>query len=258
MDAIVTAGGIPKPDEPLYEYTQGASKALLDVAGKPMIQWVLDALDQASTVERVLIMGLPEDCGVSGSKVVCFMPNYEDMLENIKAGVNELLRINPDARFALLVSSDIPGITGEIVDWVVNTTMQTDDEAYYNVITQEVMEKRYPTSKRSYVHLRGMNVCGGDMNVVATRLVTSNDEIWKKLVDSRKNALKQAALLGVDTLFLLFFRLINLDDGIAKVSKRLKIKGRAVVCPYAEVGMDVDKPHQLEIMRADLARFHQT
>ena len=29
MDAIVTAGGIPQPGEPLYEYTQGKSKALL-------------------------------------------------------------------------------------------------------------------------------------------------------------------------------------------------------------------------------------
>jgi GTP:adenosylcobinamide-phosphate guanylyltransferase len=257
LDAIVTAGGIPQPGEPLFERCNGNPKALMDFAGKPMIQWVLDALDQASTVERVLIMGLPEDSGVSGSKVVCFMPNYEDMVENIKEGVRELMRINPDARHALLVSSDIPAITGEIVDWVVNAALQTDDEAYYNVITQEVMEKRFPASKRSYVHLRGMDVCGGDMNVIATRLVTGNDEIWKKLVDSRKNALKQAALLGVDTLFLLLFRLINLDDGIAKVSKRLNIKGRAIVCPFAEVGMDVDKPHQLELMRADLARSSQ-
>jgi hypothetical protein len=29
--------------------------------------------------------------------------------------------------------------------------------------------------------------------------------------------------------------------------------GTAIVCPYAEVGMDVDKPHQLEMIRADLA-----
>ena len=40
MDAIVTAGGIPMPGEPLYEYTNGSPKALLDIAGKPMIQWV--------------------------------------------------------------------------------------------------------------------------------------------------------------------------------------------------------------------------
>jgi hypothetical protein len=38
------------------------------------------------------------------------------------------------------------------------------------------------------------------------------------------------------------------------VSKRLGLRGRAVVCPYAEIGMDVDKPFQLEIMRADLSR----
>ena len=41
---------------------------------------------------------------------------------------------------------------------------------------------------------------------------------------------------------------------MATISKRLKVAGRAVVCPYAEVGMDVDKPHQLEIMRADLKK----
>ena len=26
-----------------------------------------------------------------------------------------------------------------------------------------------------------------------------------------------------------------------------------MVCPFAEIGMDVDKPHQLEMMRADLS-----
>ncbi len=175
-------------------------------------------------------------------------------MENIRNGVLEVTRINPDAKHALIVSSDIPTITGEMVDWVVNTALQTDDDAYYNVITQEVMEKRFPESKRSYIHLKGMDVCGGDMNVIATRMVTTNDEIWKKLVESRKNALKQAALLGFDTLFLLLFRLIDLDSGIERVSRRLNIQGRAIVCPYAEVGMDIDKPHQLEILRADLAQ----
>jgi nitrite reductase/ring-hydroxylating ferredoxin subunit len=37
MDAIVLAGGIPLPEDPLYPYTQGHSKALVDIAGKPMV-----------------------------------------------------------------------------------------------------------------------------------------------------------------------------------------------------------------------------
>jgi hypothetical protein len=35
---------------------------------------------------------------------------------------------------------------------------------------------------------------------------------------------------------------------------RLNITGKALVCPYAEVGMDVDKLFQLEIMREDLKK----
>ena len=32
MDAIVTAGGIPRPEDPLYKYSHGDSKALIDIA----------------------------------------------------------------------------------------------------------------------------------------------------------------------------------------------------------------------------------
>lgn len=254
MDAIVTAGGVPQPGEPLYEYTQGISKAMLDVAGKPMIQWVLDALTDARTVERVVVMGLSVEDKVSCPKIVSHIPSQGDMVDNIRAGVLEVLRVNPQARHTLIVSSDIPAITPEMVDWVVETTMQTDEDVYYNVITRQVMEKRFPTSNRSYVRLKDVEVCGADMNVVATRLVTTHDEIWVKLVAARKNALKQAALLGYDTLFLLLFRAITLDKAVKKATQRLHVSGRAIISPYAEIGMDVDKPHQLEILRAELAQ----
>jgi hypothetical protein len=141
-----------------------------------------------------------------------------------------------------------------MVDWVVNTALESDHEAYYNVISREVMEKRFPGSKRSYTRLRGMEICGGDMNLIKTSLVTQNVELWNKLVAARKNVFKQAALIGYDTLFLLFFRLVDLDGAVKKATKRLHLTGRAIVCPYAEVGMDVDKPHQLELVRADLSR----
>jgi hypothetical protein len=43
-----------------------------------------------------------------------------------------------------------------------------------------------------------------------------------------------------------------IDEAANKLTARLKMTGRAVICPYAEVAMDVDKPNQLEMMRADL------
>ncbi|HEX7541671.1 MAG TPA: hypothetical protein VF352_06025, partial [Anaerolineales bacterium] len=65
---------------------------------------------------------------------------------------------------------------------------------------------------------------------------------------------KQAALIGFDTAFLLLTGKLTLEKAETKVMTRMNITGKAIVCPYAEVGMDVDKPHQLEIMRADLKK----
>ena len=254
MDAIIIAGGIPAPDEPLYEYTKGSFKALIDLAGKPMIQWILEALSDSDSVERVVVVGISEEDCVNCKKDITYIPNQGDMVENVRAGVLEVIRLNPQAVKVLMVSSDIPTITPEMVDWLIDNTQQDDLDVYYNVITREVMEARFPTSKRSFTHLKGMDVCGGDMNVMATRMVTSNDELWDKLVAARKSPLKQASLIGFDTLLLLLFRAVTLERAVELVTKRLNITGRAIVCPYAEIGMDVDKPHQLEIVRSELER----
>ncbi len=253
MDAMVTAGGIPKPGEPLYEYTQGKSKALVDLAGKPMAQWVLDALSGAKNVERVVIVGVDESSGLKCSKPLTFLPNHGGMVSNIRAATEKIQELNPQAKHVLIVSSDIPTITAEMVDWVVDTTMQTDHDMYYNVVERPVMEKRFPGSNRTYTKLKGMQLTGGDMNVVATWAITAQEGLWTRLEAARKNPLKQAALIGFDTLFLLAFRLVDLDGAVKQIAKRLKMRCRAIMCPYAEIGMDVDKPHQLELVAKDLA-----
>jgi GTP:adenosylcobinamide-phosphate guanylyltransferase len=255
MDAIVTAGGIPTPDEPLYEYTQGENKALLDIAGKPMIQWVLDALEKASMVNNVVIVGLPEDSGVYSSKVVGYLPNQGEMLNNIRYGAEKIIEVNPKVNLVLSVSSDIPAVTSDMVDWLVNTAQQTDHDVYYNIITKDVMETRFPTSRRSYVHLKNMEVCGGDLNAFRAHAVLDKQDLWEKIVASRKSPLKQAALVGFDTLFLLLTRSLTVEEAEKKAAKRLGLKAHVLKCPYAEIGMDVDKPHQLQIMREELSRL---
>lgn len=254
MDAIITAGGIPEPGDPLYQFTQSGPKALLDVAGKPMVQWVLDALDEASLVERVVLVGLSPGSEISCRKAEAFVANQGGMLQNIRAGMQKAVTLNPETRLMLAVSSDIPAITGEMVDWLVDTTVEMNHDVFYTVITREVMEARYPESNRSYTHLKDVEVCGGDMNVVHARMVTTNQEIWARILAARKNVFKQASLIGFGTLLLLLLRQLKLESGIKRVCDRLDITGQVVFSPYAEIGMDIDKPHQLEILRQDLAR----
>ncbi len=254
MDAVVTAGGIPQPEELLYPFTQGKPKALLDINGKPMIQWVLDAIGGAKHVENVVVIGLTEESGVTCRKPMAFIPNQISMIENIIAGITKVIQINPTAKHVLLVSSDIPAITPEMVDWEIETTQAMDVDLCYNIVTREVMEARYPGSKRTFTRMKGMRICSGDMNVLRTSVISVNPEIWEKLVASRKNPIKQASIIGFDTLILALLGIITVDQAVKMASKRLHMTGTAIVCPYAEVGMDVDKPVQLEMMRADLAQ----
>ncbi len=178
MDAVLTAGGIPGPEDPLYPYTKGQPKAMLDVAGKPLIQWVLDGLSEAQNVENVIIVSLDDKQGLTCRKPLYFVPNQPGMLQNIRAGTAKAQEINPEAELVLSVSSDIPGLTGEMVDWTIDKALQTDHDLYYNVITRQLMEKRYPDSNRSFVKLKDYEVCGGDMNVIRVSMVTQNEEFW--------------------------------------------------------------------------------
>ena len=255
MDAIVTAGGVPLPEEPLYDATQGHPKAMVDMAGKPMVQWVLDAISASSGIDNVIIVGLTDKSGLKCSKKMYFVSNQGKMVENLQAGAKKVLEVNQNAEYVLIASSDIPGITGEMVDWVVNTELEEKVDIVYNVIQREVMEKRYPGSKRTWTKLSDMEVCGGDLNAARLSMIVDDDtELWEKITNSRKNPLKQAALIGYGTALMLLTGRLSLKDAETRVMSRMNITGRAVVCPYAEVGMDVDKPHQLEIMRADLTK----
>lgn len=257
MDAVILAGGIPQPEDPLYSYSKGDAKALMDVAGKPMIQWVLDALSGAKHVDNVIIVGLSPKNKMASKKPLYYLSNQGRMLSNIVAGVNKSLELDKKSEYVLVVSADIPALKPEMVDWLVDTAMQTKEDIYYGVCTREVMEKRFPESKRTYTRLKDIELCGADINISHVRMTTEHLDMWESLIGSRKSPLKQASIIGFGTLFQVLLRTINLDDLVEKVCKRIGITGRAIVWPHAEACMDVDKPHQLEIMRADLAKVQR-
>jgi hypothetical protein len=253
MDAIVTAGGIPQPEDPLYVYSHGDSKAMIDVAGKPMIQWILDALGDAKKVDNVIVIGLSAKSGVTCKKPLYFISNQGRMLSNVVAGINKSLELNKKTQYVLLVSSDIPTLKPEMVDWLVKTCMETKDDLYYGICPREVMERRFPGSKRTYTHLKDMDVCGADINIAHVRMATEHLDMWESLIGSRKSPLKQARIIGLGTLFALFTRQLTLEDAVRRVCERIGVSGRAIIWQDAEPCMDVDKPHQLELLRADLA-----
>ncbi len=254
MDVVMTAGGKPSEGDSLYTLTQGDYKALLDLNGKPLIQWVLDALNGAEKIGSIVIVGLPPTASLQSAKPLTFLEDHGDLLSNIQAGGLELMRQNPATAQFLVVASDVPGTTPAMLDWLVGKVQESEHDLYYCVVERSVMEKRYPGSKRTYLRLKDLEVCGGDIHAGRAPVLKDTNPIWKRLIEARKNPLKQAWLLGLDTLFAILFHRLTIADAERSISRLVGLNGQVVVCPYAELGMDIDKPFQYEIVKADLAK----
>ena len=219
-----------------------------------MVQWVLDALGEAKYVDNVIVTGLSSKGGLTCKKPIHYISNQGRLLSNIVTGVNKSLELNKNNKYVLIVSSDIPALTGEMVDWLVSTCMQSKDDLYYGVCPREVMEKRFPNSKRTYTRLKDIEVCGADINLIHVRMASEHLDTWEVLIGNRKSSLRQAAILGWDTLFQIATHQLTLEQAVQRASERIGMKGHAIIWPYAEGCMDIDKPHQLELLRADLTR----
>ena len=120
-----------------------------------MVQWVLDALSNSESVDNVIIVGLPQDSRIYCSKKMYFVPDHAGLIENLNAGAKKVAEINKHATHALFVSSDIPAVTGEMVDWIIKATHGENKDMFYNVISREVMEERFPHSRRDIYEIQG-------------------------------------------------------------------------------------------------------
>ena len=148
--AVVSAGWSPKEDDPLAEYTQGKAKALIPIANKPMIAHIVDALVNSTTVKHIIIVALDPDTEVQFPVPIEYVSDAGSILANAEAGLQYAANRYPDVDAVLLCTSDIPTITGPIVDALVEECLRTDHDLYYTVIERSVMEKRFPGSHRSY------------------------------------------------------------------------------------------------------------
>ncbi len=253
LHAIVLGGGLLPPDDPLYDSAPKGHRSLIPIDGKPMAQWVINALSASEAVQSITAMGLTANSGLNSPKPLDYLPDSGTLFENIKIGVLHAAELVPEQEKVIIASSDIPAIQVEMVDWLADQIPHNPDSLiYYNVIEKQTMEARFPQAGRSYVRLKDISVCGGDLNLIDRRLFTAERPIWKALAENRKHPLRQAGLLGLDNLLLVALHLVTLDKAVERICKRLEIKATALRCPYAEMAMDADKPHQLEILRQDL------
>ena len=252
IDAVILAGGASDKADPLLEYAQVQKKALIKIAGKEMVRYVVEAIADSSRVGHILIVGLSPEDGIEFIAPVEYVEAAGSMLDNIVAGLKRVIEVDPDVERVVISSADIPLLTTEMVNYFIDTCLETDHEVYYTIVEKSTMEARFPGSRRSFVPLCGGSFAGGDINMAKVSAVQANLPLARQALEFRKNVWQQVRLLGFGTLIKFAFRKLTLADAERVASRALGCRGRAIVTSYPEMGMDVDKPHQLDMVRAIL------
>lgn len=219
--------------------------------GSSILEIVVHTLQESQYVSDVVVIGLdsPPPKG-NFMREVIFLPSAGGIVDNGLSALNWLLQNRPDNGPILFCSVDIPTITPEIVDEFVESCQPFESGIYYSVVTRETMERRFPGARRTYFHLKSLELAGGDMIVTN---VTQAEELYSLLSrfeNARKSPWKVALMVGPRKFVKFLIRQLSLDEAESAASKILGIKASVIVFPHAEVAMDIDKAQHLELIQS--------
>ncbi|MCP5100670.1 MAG: NTP transferase domain-containing protein [Chloroflexi bacterium] len=252
MHCVVTAGGLPKPEDPLYAYTEGKTKALLKMGSRTMLEHVIDALQTSTQIEDIVVVGLGSDLGMTFKRPVDHIPDHGSLIGNVIAGIHRVKVLHPDAKVVVLSSADIPLINGNMIDEFITSCAPYDRAIYYNFVDKETMEARFPGSNRTFVKLQDTQIAGGDLLIAHADLADDHHDLWEAATEARKHAWKLARIVGFRFLFKFLtkrVKLLDLEDTIFRILNR---PVKVILSPFAELAMDADKPNQVDLLRKEL------
>ncbi len=245
-DAVILAGSTPDEQDELLDYTCTDCKALIRIQGKEMVRYVAEALAGSERVGRLIIVGLASDLvpDLGVDVPVSFVPNQGSLLENILVGVEELGPV----RRALFCSSDLPLLTSEAVRDFVDRCEASDVDVGYAVVERSVMERRFPGSGRSFRPLKDGHYAGGDLAWINPHVIVRNRDRIEALQGSRKSALRTARVMGLGIIVRLLLRRLTIEHAEKKARELFRCTCKAIISPFPEIGMDVDKVHQYRLV----------
>jgi CTP:molybdopterin cytidylyltransferase MocA len=243
VDAVVLAGS--PNNGPLKECSPARYEALIPVGSKTMVEHVVRALLKARNIGRILIIGpVAELSALMKGERVSVADSAGSILENIGAGLNLL----GGEKRVLLVTSDIPMLTPEAVDNFLEICGDMSGDLYYPVLGKQVVENKFPATRRTYVKLREGVFTGGNIFIINPAVFQKCVENGQKIINLRKSPLRLCRLLGLGFVIKFLTRTLTIREAEEKVSQLLGgIRGVVVTSKHPEIGVDVDKPGDYEL-----------
>jgi len=246
---IVLAGSRPGAD-PFAASFGVALKALIPIAGEPMVRRPVRALLGSVSIGEVLVLAQNPEA------IAAALPS-DPRLRVRESGATiaaTLLGLcqGPDTQWPLLITTaDHALLDAATVDEFCRAAGQADIAV--GVVERGRLIRRLPNTKRTWLKFRGGAYTGANLFALRSPRVAPAIELWRSVEQDRKKGWRLLSLLGPAVLVGSVLRVISLDDVLARVGRRLGLKIAAVELANPLAGVDVDKPADHALAEAILA-----
>lgn len=254
-DAIILAGG--ESSSELKKLAPYDNEALILIGQYPMIFYVYRALRESPLIRNIVISG-PIDALrnlFAKEEGLYFVDSGGNAVESFLNAV-QFLKEKSISEKLLILPTDIPFITKEAIEDFIGRCNRDEADFYYPVTSKEVNEMKFPRVARTYVKLKEGVFTGGNLFFIRTAKIDDMVGIAKRLVERRKNPLAIARLFGLNLVLRYIIGRLTIQAAEKRFYEVTQIKGKAVISPYAEVGVDVDKPSDLELAQKYLSNVN--
>jgi CTP:molybdopterin cytidylyltransferase MocA len=256
MTAIVLAGDRNKKDS-LIDHGGAGCKALIELDGVPMVRRVLAALANARVIGKTVMVG-PEAGEVATDRPLSDMIDNGDLQwrapeSSPSASAYHAMQALPHDQPVLLTTADHPLLTPEITDAFGRQSLADDVDVTVGLAPHALVREAYPGIRKTVLRFSDGEFCGCNLFAFLTPEGRRAANFWRKIEQERKKPLLVIGLLGWWAVIRYRLGMLPLEEALAKLSKRLGLRIRAVILPYANAAIDVDSISDLLLVEGSLA-----
>ena len=260
-DALFTAlvlAGSRGPDDPVARAAGVAHKCLVPVAGVPMAVRVVETLAACPSVGRIaltledpaLLDDLPALRPLIAAGRCTALATAATPSLSVQRALDEL----PDPLPLLVTTADHPLLTPEMVEHFCAAARTTGADLVAGLTPSSVIRKAYPDAQRTYLRFRDERYSGANLYALLGPDARRAVAFWRRVEQERKRPWRLARAFGWRPLLAYLLGRLTLDGAMARASGIIGARIAAVVMPYAEAAIDVDKPADLALAETILAR----
>ncbi|MFL6849004.1 MAG: nucleotidyltransferase family protein [Sphingomicrobium sp.] len=247
--AVVLAGSRPGRDA--FAARFGVElKALIPVAGEPMVRRPVRALLASRTIGRVVV--LSQDPGPI-AEVLSDDPRLSVRVSrgSIAATVLALCE-DPATEWPLLVTTADHALLDPTTIEEFCAAAASADIAI-GVVEQKALMTRLPESRRTWLKFRGGAFTGANLFALSSPKVLPAIELWRSVEQDRKKSWRLIALAGPLVMLGAALRLLGIHQVLERLGRKLGLNIVAVRLSNPLAGVDVDKPEDHALAESIIA-----